>query len=441
MTTRIWKGKAKNVTQVNTVTIANTWAANDTITITVDGIEFVVTIGSLVTTSQVATTLYEAFNGSGSLTDTTASCSPTMAQGGAQAIPQLKEIVATVSSAVVTLTARTSGKPFTITVTETTAGTGTATGATATAATGQNFWDNADNWSGDTVPVDDDVVVFNSGAISCKYNLTTAIQPAQVIVTKGYTGTIGLPEINIDSSSYPYNEYRTKYLTFDDNSVTCTYDLAYGEGSGSGLIRISAGAGQSIFNTYGTGSRLVTGQPTILLIGTHAANVLNTPQGDVGVAFFASETSTLVAIRCGNGTTSGATVVCGSGVTLTSAVIDVHGGNLTVNSATASADVDINSNGTFTALGTGAHADIDVQNGTCNYFTSGTLTTLAVRSAGVFNKDSRAATITNAIQLYKGATLKDPNKAITASGGYKLNGCVPIDVTWNVGTDRTYAVT
>lgn len=445
MATRVWKGKAKDVLQVDSITIANTWAQGDTCTITCDGIDFVVTIGTLTTTAQVATTIKQAFNGE-TLTDTSATCSPTIAQGGAQLIPHFAEAVASIDSAatsVVVLTARTAGKPHTFTASESTAGTGTATLANTTVATGKHFFSNADNWTGDTVPVDNDTIVFNSGSIDCKYGLSPAIQPAAFIKTKTYTGKIGLPEVNTDNSSKPYNEYRTKYLTFDDNTVTCTYDLETGVGTGSTLIRIDAGAGQSIFNVYGYGSRLITGQPTTLLLGTHASNVLNVQQGDVGVAFFQGETSTLVTIRCGNGTSSGATIVCGTTVTLTSSTIDVCGGTLTINTATASGDIDISSGGTVNIFGTGAHASIDVQNGTCNYASSGTLTTLAVGSAGTFDKsvDLRAVTITNAINMYKGSTFLDPNKSVTASGGYKLNGCIADDVTLDVGTDRTYAVT
>lgn len=442
MATRRWKGKAKDVLQVDTVTIADTWATGDIITFTIDGIEFTVTIGSLVTTSQVAQTLYEAFNGAASFTDTTATCSPTLAQGGAQAIPQLAELVATVSSSVVTLTGRTC-KPITYTVGETTAGDGTATLANATAATGKEFFSNADNWTGDTVPTDGDDIIFDSGSVSCKYGLTPAIQPLTFRKSKLYTGQIGLREVNVDNTSKPYNEYRTKDLTFDDNGgATCTYYLEDGDGAGSGLVRINAGAGLAVWNVFGSGTRVVTGQPCILLLGTNAANVLNMQQGDVGVGFFSGEASTLVTIRAGNGTTTGATLVCGDTVTLTSSTIDISGATVILNTATATSDIDIHSGGTLTINGTGAHANIDVQNGTCNYRSTGTITTLAVRSAGTFTKagDLRANTITNAVQLYKGATFLDPNKALTLSGGFILNGCTPADVTVNVGTDRTYTI-
>ena len=41
-----WLSKAAPVKQVTTVTIANTWATSDTITLTIDSVDFIVTIGT-----------------------------------------------------------------------------------------------------------------------------------------------------------------------------------------------------------------------------------------------------------------------------------------------------------------------------------------------------------------------------------------------------------
>ena len=76
MATRTWLGNAIDIAQKNTVTIANTWATSDTATLTINGKSLVVTIGSLVTTAQVATTIQQAVEGI-SFTDTTASVTPT----------------------------------------------------------------------------------------------------------------------------------------------------------------------------------------------------------------------------------------------------------------------------------------------------------------------------------------------------------------------------
>ena len=135
MANRRWLGKAKNVRQKDTITVALVWGTSDTVTITINGQDLVITIGANTTTAQVATTIKEAINGS-TLTDTTASASPSIADGGGQGIAEFLEISASIDSAtpsVVDIEGGQTGnadKPFTMTVTESTAGTGTATEAT-----------------------------------------------------------------------------------------------------------------------------------------------------------------------------------------------------------------------------------------------------------------------------------------------------------------------
>jgi hypothetical protein len=108
MATLRWKPASLNKKQTYTITVANTWAQNDTATITIDNVAFIVTIGTLVTTAQVATTIQQALSGT-TLTDTSASCTIAVADGGAALIPQFSEFTATVSSSVVTLTGNGTG--------------------------------------------------------------------------------------------------------------------------------------------------------------------------------------------------------------------------------------------------------------------------------------------------------------------------------------------
>jgi hypothetical protein len=131
-----WDSVAAAVAEVNTITVANTWAQNDTCTITIHGVTLVVTVGTLVTTAQVATTIQEAWEGA-TLTDGSASVAPT---GGGPVLRDHGNLTATVSGSVVTLTADRAGERFNtnsaMTVTESTAGDGTATLANSTPAAG-----------------------------------------------------------------------------------------------------------------------------------------------------------------------------------------------------------------------------------------------------------------------------------------------------------------
>lgn len=445
MATRRWLGQARDVAQVDTITVGGTWATSDTITITIGTVDLSITIGSQTTTAQVATTIKQAWNGE-TLSDTSASCTPTIAQGGAQAMGQFADVVATVASSVVTLTSRVAGTPFTVSTVSETSTSGTLShSAAATAATGKHFFSNQDNWSANTVPVDGDDIVFDQGNVSCKYGLSPAIQPGSVTVTMQYTGQIGLPEANSDNgSTKTYGEYRTKYLTFDDNTATCTYRIGEGDvGPGSGLIRIDAGAGQSILLVKNTGNPTVTGQPAFLFIGTHADNAGYFSGGESGVAFFAGEAATIKTLAIGAGavTSNQAKLTVGSGATIngSGATTDVAAGTVVLHVAT----LDLDMTGGFVSIERGAHTDINVDAGTLYYNTNGTATTVRVGSAGVFDKsrDMRATTITNAVQMYRGATFKDPHGVVTLSGGIKLNRCRVEDVKVDVAVDRTLSVT
>ena len=61
MATKYWTASAVQQYDRWDGTVAGTWAAGDTATITINGKSLVVTIGSLVTTAQVATTIVQAF--------------------------------------------------------------------------------------------------------------------------------------------------------------------------------------------------------------------------------------------------------------------------------------------------------------------------------------------------------------------------------------------
>lgn len=427
-----WLAASLNKRQADTITIANTWAQNDTCTLTINNVDFVITIGTLVTTTQVATTIKEAINGT-TLTDTSASCQPPISDLGAQFIPPFSELTATSSSAVVTVTANGSGslagKPFTLTATESTAGTGTATRAASITATSQHHASEADNWDGTNTPADGDTLIFDSGSTDLKYNLNayqggSTAQPAIVTVYKSFTGNIGLPQVNIDNSSKNYPEYRTRYLTFDDNTATTTFNLHVGEGSGSGRLMFDSGAGQAVVNLFGKGSRLVTGIPGVLWKGSHASNIVRNNAGDIGIAFFGGETATVATLVTGNGPTSQASCICGTGVTLTT--VTCNGGTLETNSAfttgTANSGAWVHKAGTATT--------ITVNKGAFFYPDGAvTLTTLDINGGTVdLSKGSASVTITNTITMSAGSKFYDP-QGRSGNPVIQLRDCTLADVT------------
>jgi len=439
----IWTGGAKAVKQVSTVTIALTWADADYLTLTINGRDLVITIGTLVTVTQVAATVVEAFNGT-ALTDTSANAAsaPPIADSGGQGIPEFYGIVATSTLGVVTLTGGTLGKPFTMTSTPTTAGNGTAAYAVGTAATGPNHADNGDNWDTGTIPADTNDIIFDDrGLDDVLYGLDqNGVSPASITITNGFVKYLGLLETNADSSANKYPEYLETYLKYSNSvdATTCTLNVR-GEGTGSRRIKLDFGTGQTVANISSNGQKQ-TGvlSPPLLIKGTHASNIVNVMKGDVGIAFFDGDASTVATLTVGFETSvdNDSTVVCGDGMTLTD--IDQSGGSLTINDNTTTIDM---TGGTLVAM-SGTHASLDCYGPSMFDLRAGTITTGAVGISATldFSNGLQARTVTNALQLYPGATLNDPNAKGTYSANTVLNGGKLSAFTLDLGPNRTIAV-
>lgn len=453
MSVRRWLGRAVNVTQVSTVTIANTWAAGDDAILTINGNDLVVTVGATDTaTTDVAQALTDAINASSKL-DGTGNTDATSNVGG-QEIPELTEVTAAVSGSTVIITARTAGKPFTITASEDTAGDGTCTIASTVAATGKHFFDNVDNWSGGAVPVDADDIVFDFGNVDCKYGLpvdATDINPASITVTMDYTGKIGLPEINRDSNSASsqYVEYRARAPIFDYNNSTSTVlNIGGGSGSGSPMMNFEfLGDCLTVVTVTGTGQPQTGVSNYALNIwgpNNASAMTLNVQKGSVAIAPSPGQTASIAAINMGwvASQENDAKVFVGSGATLGSTAIVVDGGELILEATPSVTTPTIVQTGgkIYSSLPSGETVTSVTVTGGVFYADGGaTITTLSVGSTGVFDcrRTANAITVSNAL-LYRGASVHDPRRRVTWTNGLDLIRCSPLELTkFDIGTHVT----
>lgn len=355
MATKNWIGNAVATKDVWTITVANTWATSDTGTITINGKDLVVTIGSLVTTAQVATTLKQAWE-SETFTDTTASKIP---QGGGTSIPEMAELTATVSGSTVILTADTAGVAHTISVSESTAGSGTLSISHTTTASGPTYIDNVDNWAEGAAPVSTNDVVIDRPVSLLNALNQNAVALSSLTFGERFSSSsyAGLPLRNANG----YEEYREDYFKIGATTVTCR--------AASGRIKLDNGTGQTALSVYSTGTSTDTDRSAFQWIGTHASNVVNVYGGDVGIASNPGESATVATLRQTSGT-----VKCGSGATLTDVL--KTGGTLSVKSSTTTL---ISNSGTTTVDG-GTHTALTIGGGTTNVIGSSTVTTL--RQAG-----------------------------------------------------------
>lgn len=407
MATIRWKGDAKAVAQVTTWTFGGTWEADDIITVTVGSKTVSVTAGST-TISTIIDSLVSAYNA--------------LSQS---VYPEFAEMTASRSGSMFVLTADTAGRPFTITLATTEANGGAADSQTIGSATnstsnsGPNDVSVAANYEGGSLPVDGDTLVIDQGSSSLLYNLDQSpVTLAAIIIGPNFTGNIGLPNINTDAgSSYPYYEYRERYLkhgaSADSIATTITVN------GGGGRIKISTNDSQATLIVKSTGNALEQNIPALLFKGTHSSNAITVQKGSVGVAFFEGETSTLATLNVGylTNVNGDSQVVLGSGVTLSNATIKQSGGTLQTNSAT-SGSATITLTGGELTLNSGAQTGLSVQGGTCFYNSTGTLGGAPVVSGSGhldFSQDLRSKAVTNPIEVYGAqAKISDPNKAVSS---------------------------
>lgn len=397
MADKRWVGAAQPIAQVETITIGGTYSAGEDITVTINNKSINLIIGATTTTAQIATELTSAWNND----ENTALGTDYIASERGPNIPEFAEITAAASGSTVVLTGDTKGKPFTVTVAENSAS-GTIGTATTTAATGPNHWNNIYNWDTGAVPVSTDDVFFDNSNISVLYGLAqSAVTLTSLNIAASYTGDIGLPKINSDSTEYV--EYRADYLAI---SAT-TLNIGLGSGTGSSRIKINLGSNASTINVFGTGSSAESNLQTVLLKGTHVDNALNArSNSSIGLAVFGGET----AVIAGADVSGSGEVFFGEGVTLTT--LEMNGFDVTVNNGMTTA----NQFGGNLTVEAGAVTTLNCRGGTAVYNSIGTLGTALVADTGFldFSQDPRAKTVTNPVELYgPNSRIADPESTVS----------------------------
>lgn len=452
MATVTWIGNAAAVRQIDTITVSGTWAADDTATLTINGKDLVITVGTSGTAiADVAKAIRDAWNAPERLAGT--GDPDATSNFGGQEFGEFAEAHASIDpddTAIVLITAKKPGVPFTLSVAVATAGTGDATEATSQAATGPNHWNNVDNWDTGSVPVDDDVVVFRDSNVSAKYGLPTAgALEAEFIVHQSFTGMIGLYDINTDNAGKPYREYRQTYVILDDGGTgtALVHTFGLGTGTGSPFINIlhttTASTGPTLSAVvYNTGTPQVPGGKalnldldnqgqggsiTILHGSVRLDDFNDTDFNDIATVNVANNADVL--IRDMN---AGMTLnQSGGNVLIDETLILGMARTLNINGGVCEAR-NIKASGTAAAT---------VTNGTLIWNSNKTIATLIIGTGGTFDaeKDSRAFTASTC-DLFQGAKLWDEYARITYTAGIDLNRCGIDDVEVRVGNNRRLTI-
>ena len=339
-TQQFYGDETSAVAQLATNTVANTWAASDTLTTTL-------TLEDGVTTQAVVSTATSS-------TIETGVRDVHLADLQASTLSEFLKITWAASSTdAITATAKTAGVPFYLAATESTAGSGTFTEVETTANAGPNDWNTAANWTS-AVPVGGDTVYFNRGSSSILYGLNqSSVSLAKFVSTDQYTGSIG--DLN---AGY--------YLQIDVNSTTGTPDgdsLTIGSGGLTtmidgdsdiviiraktggldmvklkgnskvdGSMRITDGCSGTvnIAANYGLNRLTVSDSPRArVLIGSHATSFVFQSAAS-GVVEITDRSMTGLDVSGGTVTLKGTSAVSGTGSIGQGQGTHIHGGNLNI---------------------------------------------------------------------------------------------------------------
>ena len=351
--------------------------------------------------------------------------------------PEFQEITWTVSTATITGTAANYGKPFTAT-SSVSGGTGTIGAVTTTVASvSPNDVGNASNWSDSSgtsgLPVSGDSIVIENSSVSLLYNADAlaAVNIAACTVHSSFTGKIGLTTYDSQGGYYQYRK------TFFQMATCTTLTVELSPSLSAESLKFDVGSNACTLAVSGN-SGGTTGQEALWWKGTNVANAMTADGGSVALAALSSDSATLATINIAGG----ALVRGGSGLAA-----------VTTANADGGSTLDIQSNVTTLTVDGGASATcryamtvgtLNVNSGSVDYRSSGTITTLALAARGSidFANDRQNRTVTNTITMIEGSALNDPYGTVNSGGNVvltvtkgRLSNC-----TVDLGPGRTYTV-
>lgn len=404
MTTKVFRGDAVAVAQVQEIVVGGSNGAGQLYTVTINGKDVEYEAAGTETNPELATALHALLD--------------------ASTVVEFTLIDWTVNGATITATSATAGVPFTATSGAT--GTGTLVSTVTVDSAGPNHWDTADNWSPSGVPANSDDVYLRSSNVPILWGLDqNGVTLTSLNADSTYTGYVGLPDWNAAG----FYEYREKYLKISATTVNFG-TTASGQGGGSGRFKLNTGSNATTINVQSTGSPAVQGSPALILAGSHASNVLNVLAGNVGAAIDPGLTSQFATVRIGFITSplSDVTLAVGSGGTV--ATVNQSGGRLSM-AVGCTTHAITNGEATYEA---GSITTLTIDGGTVYYKGTGTIGTVNGANGGglIFSRDLRGRTITNCT-MNAGFKFEDKFKTVAFTNPFVVSRCSIKDLDLDLG--------
>lgn len=403
-----------------------------------NGKALTVTIGADTSTTQVAQAIKDAWNASSRLDSENGATDATSNFGG-QEFGEFAEVEASIdpdAASVVVLTARKAGVPFTVAATEATAGSGTATGASAQAATGPWHWNNGANWSGGSVPANDDILEFRDQSgdnVGFKYGLPNGSLEVTIRHWMSYTGQIGLPPINRDNGSKPYNEYRQRFVRLDDAGTGTNIAHRFGlgkDGTGSPLINLKHSTLKCSPKVFNTGVSQIQGVKALNICATANTSTLHIlgQQSSVEWGTQDGSTSEWASVTQSAGDSRGITGITSAGT------ITLQGGTMLLGGASDTGQILVRGGTLRIEDQTTTITQLDIREPGIVEYVSTALIDGVSMSGGTFDAsvDAGPFTITDVVWSLPKPKWRDPSKRITHTN--------PIQATFNPSDDMQFGL-
>jgi predicted NUDIX family NTP pyrophosphohydrolase len=430
MSTKTWIGNAAAVKDICTIKVNGVWNSNDTATLTLNGKDLIVTVGTPVTTTDIATLLAAAWNATSRLNGATGS-----SNFGGQEMGEFSEVTASSSADVLTLTANTAGVPFQayLTRAEVTSDNGTLGAVTSVqAATGPNFWNDADNWDSGSVPANGDTVVFRDSDKDCLYGLPDNSGTPREVAVKIYNsfrGRLGLPAINKNGGTSKYfSEFRQRYLKLNNagGGSTASHQIGIGAGPGPAMVNIDHTTLTTTFDIDVNSPIPTDGTYTVNVICPAGATI-KARRGSINLSDQDSATASVTSITVAARNSSVNEVEISSiGNASTACTVNQSGGKLTLDWATWSTN-GLTINRGECHLYTCGIPSAEISEGALYDYGTGTIATLVLNNGGILDvsRGAGAITITNAT-YYEGCRVANPGERITHTNAIATKGRVNV---------------
>jgi hypothetical protein len=408
MARRFWIGTRQPSSQVETVTFTGLGGSNETVTFTAGTKSITYTKVSGETTTTLATAIADAFV--------------------ATSFPELRELTATSSGAVLTLTGPSDGSPVTLTITDSGGGSPITWTRSTTAAKSPNHASDAANYDGGSLPSASDEIVYAAGTPDVKYGLTQFAATA-VTLTRLVNGPrIGLPNTN---ESGGYLEYRPRRL---QTTATASRIETSGADQPASVRLEFNGASAATVTILGDTDPGVGGE-TVELWDLPNNSVVNVNGSGVRVLDEDSVAATGITVNAQNSSIAAASRATLAAAKLYNANANIRG------EITGQLLLEAGSRLEFHGSVNTSTGSVVVDNGQLGWISASNVVNLEIGSDGIVTLANGvgATAVTGSIKLYEDGQLLDPNSRLTVPYNIDLvRGA--LSETIDIGTNRRITV-